>query len=132
MSVRKFWDCGLGEGFIWMFDFERLEVYKKAHALTVSILRLLYVEKDLDPYMKDQLKRASLGVVLNIAEGVGRVSKADKRHFYTMARGSVFECVSMVKVLFDLKILNKSQYDRFYSGYEEISKMLLSLFRNTK
>ena len=83
--------------------------------------------------MKDQLKRASLCVVLNIAEGVGRVSKADKKHFYTMARGSVFECVSMVKVLFDLKILNKSQYDQFYSGYEDIAfDQLLKDFKNAK
>ena len=124
MSVR--------DNYFLMFDFERLEVYRKAHALTLRILRILYVAKDIDPYMKDQLKRASLGVVLNIAEGTGRVSRADKKHFYTMARGSVFECVSMVKVLSDLELLNEGQYDQFYSGYEEISKMLLSLFRNIK
>ena len=86
-----------------MFDFEKLEVYKKAHALTLEILRILYREKNLDPYMKDQLRRASLSVVLNIAEGTGRVSRADKKHFYTIARGSVFECVAMVKVLFDIR-----------------------------
>ena len=115
-----------------MFDFEKLEVYKKAHALTLKILRILYREKNLDLYMKDQLRRASLSVVLNIAEGTGRVSRADKKHFYTIARGSVFECVAMVKVLFDLEILNKGQCNQLYSGYEEISKMLLSLFRNVK
>ena len=115
-----------------MFDFERLEVYNKAHTLTLKILRILYRQKDIDPYMKDQLKRASLSVVLNIAEGTGRVSGADKKHFYTIARGSVFECVSIVSVLYDLEILNKGQYDQLYSGYEEISKMLLSLFRSIK
>ncbi|MDN5217442.1 four helix bundle protein [Fulvivirgaceae bacterium BMA12] len=115
-----------------MFDFEKLEVYQKAHDLALMILGILYREKNIDPYMRDQLKRASLGVVLNIAEGTGRVSGADKKHFYTIARGSVFECVSIVKVLCDLEILSKNQYNHLYYGYEEISKMLLALFRSIK
>lgn len=115
-----------------MFDFEKLEVYGKAHDLALVTLGILYREKNIDPYMKDQLKRALLSVVLNIAEGTGRVSRADKKHFYTIARGSVFECVSIVKVLCDLRILSKNQYNQLYSGYEEISKMLLALFRSVK
>ena len=115
-----------------MFDFEKLGVYKKAHSLTIKILRMLNREKKLDPYMKDLLKRATLSVVLNTARGIGRVSRADKKLFYTIVRGSVFECVSIIKVLFDMEILNKDQNEEFYVRYEEISKMLLALSRNIK
>jgi four helix bundle protein len=49
--------------------------------------------------LRDQLERASLGVVLNIAEGAGRGSAADKRRFYEMARGSATESAAALKVL---------------------------------
>lgn len=71
-----------------MFDFEKYEVYIKAKKFTIEISS--YLDK-LDPKNKriiDQLSRASLSIPLNIAEGAGRYSKADKKNFYTIARGS--------------------------------------------
>ena len=113
-----------------MFDFEKLGVYRKIRLQNQQILKFIYQEKKLDPYMKDQLKRATLSIMLNLAEGSGRVSSADKKHFFTIARSSVFECVSILHVLLDLNILSEDNYDEYYSGYEEISKMLLFLFRS--
>ena len=49
--------------------------------------------------LQDQLERASLSVVCNIAEGAGRRSRKDKRRFYTMARGSATESAAIVDVL---------------------------------
>ena len=49
--------------------------------------------------VRDQLRRASLSVVLNIAEGAGRRSPAQKRHFYSIARGSAMESAAIVDVL---------------------------------
>jgi len=49
--------------------------------------------------LRDQLERASLGIVLNIAEGAGRRSAADKRRFYEMARGSATETAAITDVL---------------------------------
>lgn len=50
-----------------MFDFEKLDVYKKAKAFNASI-RQFIDEMKLDPTTKDQLRRASFSVVLNLAE----------------------------------------------------------------
>ena len=44
--------------------------------------------------LRDQLERASISIVLNIAEGCGRRSPADKGRFYSMARGSATECAA--------------------------------------
>jgi four helix bundle protein len=111
-----------------MFDFENLVVYKKAKSYNKSITKLLLTHQ-LDRSTKDQLRRASLSIMLNIAEGTGRATPPDKRRFYIMARGSTFECVSIFDYLHDVQIVNKAQYDHFYSVLEEISKMLYAMIR---
>lgn len=73
-----------------MFDFENLEVYRKAKKLNSVIPKFIRDNKQIDPYVRDQLRRASISIVINIAEGSGKFSKADKRNFYTVARGSVY------------------------------------------
>ena len=47
-------------------------------------------------YLSDQLGRASLSIATNLAEGNGRFTKPDRRHFFTIARGSVQECVPLL------------------------------------
>lgn len=48
---------------------------------------------------RDQLERASLSIVLNIAEGYGRSAPADKARLYVIARGSAHECQALVEIL---------------------------------
>ena len=83
-----------------MFDFEKLEVYKKAKAFNKSVSCLLS-GKNVDRVTHDQLRRASFSIMLNIAEGSGRFTKPDKRNFYIIARGSAFECVAIFDYLKD-------------------------------
>jgi four helix bundle protein len=49
--------------------------------------------------LRDQLDRASVSIVLNIAEGAGRRTPADKAHFYVIARGSATECAAVLELL---------------------------------
>ncbi|MBK7130882.1 MAG: four helix bundle protein [Crocinitomicaceae bacterium] len=76
------------------------------------------------------MRRASFSIVLNIAEGSGRFSKADRRNFYIISRSSVFESIAILDVLKDENIMFQSQYDAFYAKGEEISKMLFSMIKN--
>lgn len=115
-----------------MFDFEKLDVYRKAKALNKEILLFLKENKSTDYYIRDQLKRASISIVINIAEGSGKFSKPDKRNFYTIARGSVYECVSLIELIFEEKLINKEKFNDFYKKYEELSKMLLGLINSQK
>lgn len=55
--------------------------------------------------IKDQLKRASLSIPLNIAEGTGKISKKEKDYFYSIARGSAMECAAICDVI---KIMDKT------------------------
>ena len=80
-----------------ILDHERLEVYQRALEFHTLVLTLLPPRGFRT--LRDQLERASLGVVLCIAEGAGRTSRQDKRRFYEMARGSMTESAAVLDVL---------------------------------
>ena len=111
-----------------MFDFQKLEVYKKAKNFNKEI-KLLIKEKDFDRNITDQLRRASLSILLNIAEGSLRFSNRDRKNFMIISRGSVFECVSILEFLAEMNQLNTETYDRLYNMLEELSKMLYALIK---
>lgn len=111
-----------------MFDFQKLEVYKKAKHYNQTVSNFLQ-EKKIDKTTTDQLRRASFSIMLNIAEGSGRFTNPDKRNFYVIARGSAFECVAIFDYLKDLKTIDEVGFQQFYVTLEEISKMLYSLIK---
>jgi four helix bundle protein len=77
-------------------DAEKLTVYHVALELQVLCAGLAPVHHRV---LQDQLERASLSVILNIAEGAGRRSRRDKRRFYSIARGSAMETAAAIDVL---------------------------------
>ena len=113
-----------------MFDFEKLDVYQKAKLFNKQVYSFLRNSKTIDTVSKNQLRRASLSIMLNIAEGTGRFSKADKRHFYIMTRGSVFECVAIFDVMKDETILSEEEFAQFYGKADELSRMLFRMIGN--
>jgi four helix bundle protein len=113
-----------------MFDFENLEVYKKAKAFNSTVTKTILQIETLDGVTKNQLRRASLSIVLNIAEGISRFSKADRKNFCVIARGSVFECVAVFDILKDNGQLSIEEFGKLYSLAEEMSKMLFAMIRN--
>jgi four helix bundle protein len=78
-------------------DASRLHCYQVAlelHSLSATLVASFSTR-----IVKDQLERASLSVVLNIAEGGGRRARRDKARFYTIARGSATEVAALMDVL---------------------------------
>jgi four helix bundle protein len=78
-----------------MFDHEKFEPYLLSITYWEFTLRLL---KNLQPgnfIIRDQLKRASSSISLNIAEGCGRPGTEDRKRFYSIARGSAMECAAI-------------------------------------
>ena len=80
-----------------LLDAERLDVYRMA--LEFQAITGQLVPKRGYAELRDQLDRASISIVLNIAEGCGRRSPADKGRFYSMARGSATECGAILDLL---------------------------------
>jgi len=77
-------------------DASKLHCYQVALELHTLCSTLVAV---LNRIVRDQLERASLSVVLNIAEAGGRRSRRDKARFYAMARGSATEVAALLDVL---------------------------------
>jgi four helix bundle protein len=113
-----------------MFDFEKLDVYSHLRKLNKEVLKFLFSNNAIDPYIKDQWKRATIGAAVNLAEGVGRISDTEKKQFFTVARGFIFECVSLMHIVSDNGHINESEFTSFYEQYETVSKMLLGLYRS--
>jgi len=114
-----------------MFDFEKLQVYQKSKNYH-SELAALATNKTFDKILSNQLKRAALSIPLNIAEGTGRYTLADRRNFYVIARGSVFECAAIIDLLQTQKNITSEQKEYFYNLSEELSKMLYSMIQRLK
>jgi four helix bundle protein len=74
---------------------DRLDVYRVALDFAALASRLRVTPASL----RDQIERASASIVLNLAEGVGRTSRADQAHFFAIARGSALECAAVLDLL---------------------------------
>jgi four helix bundle protein len=77
--------------------------------------------------LRDQLDRASVSIVLNVAEGSGRFAPADKAHFYLIARGSATECLAALSLLQGRSLVRPDVYRRSRSLLMRIVAMLTRL-----
>jgi four helix bundle protein len=113
------------------FDHERLEVFQVA--LDFFDLADLVVEelraRGGRAHLADQLGRAALSIVNNLAEGAGKFSKPDKRRFYTIAIGSATESAAMFDVCLRRALIAIEAHGRGKQLLERIVAMLIKLCR---
>lgn len=83
-------------------------LYEKARESNKSIIEFIN-STNLPALYNGQLKRASSGIVLTIAEGNGRFTQKDKRRFFVMARGSAEECIAIFDILEDEGCINSEE-----------------------
>ncbi len=87
------------------FMFENLEVYQKAISLADAILAATAEFPRGYYFLSDQLSRASVPSATNLAEGNGRFTKADRKNFFAIARGSAQECVALMVIASRRKLM---------------------------
>ena len=75
-------------------------------------------------HLVDQLKRASISIPLNIAEGSGKTSEKDKLRFYSIARGSTMECAAILDVLRCTGVLSEEEICQSKKLLSEIAGIL--------
>ena len=110
------------------FPFEDLEVYKRSIQF-VSETESLLERVKFSRTLADQFSRAALSIPLNIAEGNGRWHKGDKRNFFWIARGSVFECVPILEILRIKDLISDDERRVLRDQLEVLGKMLTRLIQ---
>ena len=109
--------------------FEKLEVYQRAVDFTEHVLTLTQRFPHGFYFLADQLNRAALSVPANIAEGNGRFTKGDRKHFFVIARGSLQECVPLLEIASRKDLLDKSKQKELAEELETMAKMLSGLIK---
>ena len=109
------------------FMFEKLEVYQKAVSIADQTAELAHSFARGYYFLADQLNRAALSIATNLAEGNGRFMKADRKHFFTIARGSTQECVPLLEVAKRRGLIDESTHAQMREELETIAKMLSGL-----
>ncbi|MFH0827568.1 MAG: four helix bundle protein [Candidatus Omnitrophota bacterium] len=109
----------------YVFDFERLKVYEVGLEFTRDIFR---ITKNLSPNYQyslgDQIRRAALSIVNNIAEGSGKISKKEKSQFYRIALCSARECIPMLTILNKENIIPATEVSKLRNDCIYICNML--------
>ena len=114
------------------FAFEKLLVYQKAIAFADSVCALTRGFPRGYFFLADQLNRAALSIAANIAEGNGRFTRADRRNFFGVARGSVQECVPLLELAARQKLLVTDRHQQMKANLEEIARMLSGLIKGLR
>ncbi|MBS4012610.1 MAG: four helix bundle protein [Bacteroidetes bacterium] len=107
--------------------FEDIIAWQKAKELTIQIYSLFEGSKDFG--FKDQIQRASVSIMNNIAEGFERKTNNEFKQFLFIAKGSCGEVRSMLYLAKEMKRITEKDFVFLFSLSEEISKILSGLIK---
>lgn len=116
-----------------MKDFRQLKVWEKSHLLALAIYKATKDFPKEELYaLTSQMRRASMSIPTNIAEGCGRNTDADFARFLQMAMGSASETEYELVLARDLEFLSKDKYEKLHNDVEEVKRMLASLLKTLR
>lgn len=107
--------------------FDDIISWKKAKELTLNMYRVFGGHKDFG--FRDQVQRASVSIMNNIAEGFERRTHNELRSFLSIAKGSCGEVRSMLILALDLKYVSQEEFQKNYDLTIEISKLLAGFIK---
>jgi four helix bundle protein len=107
--------------------FEDIVAWQKAKELTILLYKEFAESKDFA--FKDQVQRAGVSIMNNIAEGFERKTNNEFKQFLFISKGSCGEVRSMLYLSKDLNKISESSFNKLFSLTEEISKILSGLIK---
>lgn len=107
--------------------FEDIIAWQKSKCLSIAVYGCF---KDLKDYsFKDQICRASVSIMNNIAEGFERGSNNEFKHFLFIAKGSSAEVRSMLFLAKDISYISDENFEKLFKQTDEICKILSGLIK---
>ena len=106
-------------------QFEDLEVWKDARRLTQAIYLITQTEKfSKDFALRDQIRRATVSIMSNIAEGFERGGNQEFSQFLYFAKGSCGEVRSQLYIAVDQDYISHSELDQLADSFKRLSSMI--------
>lgn len=113
-----------------MKDFRDLQVWQKAHQLTLTVYRLTArFPRDERYGLTTQLRRSSSSIAANLAEGCGRNGDAELARYCSIAMGSASELEYHLLLARDLNLINASAFTELAQHTTEVKRMLTGLLQ---
>ena len=113
---------------MYLFSFEKLEVWKEAIELSKEIYALTKKYPEQEKFgLTSQLRRVSNSISANLAEGTSRITKKDKAHFTAIAYSSTMEVLNHLILSKELCFINEDSYEKLRKQVYKISNMLNGL-----
>jgi four helix bundle protein len=112
-----------------MLDFKKLDVYQAALGFIGIAEKVAERIPRGRAELADQLRRASTSIMTNIAEGAGQPAGPNRRRFYGLARGSAYECGSIVDIARALAVAPAEVTDEADGQLHRIVSMLTKMCR---
>ncbi|MGB4800228.1 MAG: four helix bundle protein [Candidatus Saccharimonadales bacterium] len=114
-------------------SFTDLRAWREAHVLAVKIYKVTQNFPKNEVFgLTTQIRRASVSVTSNIAEGFGRRSQADRLRFYDMARALLAEVQSQLLIARDVDYMDKTIFNQLAIMAVDAHKILTGLINATK
>lgn len=116
------------------FAFEDLLVWQKAVDFAENVIKLIDIWDAPRKHYRliEQLEASATSIAMNIAEGKGRYSQKEFLRFLYIARGSIFETVTLMIIMNRMDWISKESINAIKKQAEEIIKMLNSLIKSLK
>ena len=116
-----------------MRNFKDLQVWNKAHALTLATYRYTQGFPSEERYgLTSQMRRSCASIAANLAEGCGRRSDGEMARYVQIAMGSGAELCYHLLLAKDLGLLKSADYGRLDADLNEIMRMLSALSQRLK
>lgn len=116
-----------------MHRYDNLQIWKKSTELSLLVYKKTKTFPDDEKFwLTNQLRRATVSVPSNIAEGSRRASKKDFNYFLIVASGSLAELETQIFLAYKLEYLTENDYTLLMQHTTEISKMLTSFIKSLK
>jgi len=106
--------------------FEDIKAWQKARELVNEIYSVTNDGRFAKDFgLREQIRRAAVSIMLNIAEGVARKTNREFSQFLVIAHGSAAEVQSALYVALDQNYINQQQFEKLYKMTDETSKMIM-------
>lgn len=113
-------------------SFKDLIVWQKAHSVVLQIYKITKSFPSEEKYgLGDQLRRASVSITSNIAEGFIMRTAKDKVRFYLMSKASASECMNQIIIARDLGYITTGEYDTLDMALNEVMRMLSAFMKSS-